>query len=202
MMTSAGDTTRLRDWARRLPAERDRVMDELLRHVRGRLTRLTSRMLGRFPDVRREEQTDDVFQAASARLEAVLRDVPLKDSDHFFNLAARLIRQELIRLARHHKARPRRMVTLEGDDPDEVGGRLVEDPTDGPGPLAEWAEFHGEVGKLPEDLRGVFDLIWYHGLSQVEAARALGVSEKTVQRRWIEARLAIREALDGRPPGM
>ena len=53
-----------------------------------------------------------------------------------------------------------------------------------PANLAAWAEFHAQVEHLPEEQREVFDLLWYQELSQAEAATLLGVSERTVKRRW------------------
>ena len=44
------------------------------------------------------------------------------------------------------------------------------------------------------------DLLWYRGLTHAQAAEALGVATKTVQRRWASARLLIRDALHGEPP--
>jgi predicted DNA-binding protein (UPF0251 family) len=41
--------------------------------------------------------------------------------------------------------------------------------------------------RLPEDEREVFGLHYYHNLSQDEVAAALGVSTRTVQRRWAAA---------------
>jgi RNA polymerase sigma-70 factor (ECF subfamily) len=53
---------------------------------------------------------------------------------------------------------------------------------------------------LPEDEREVFDLVGIQGLTHVEAATVVGVSEKTVQRRLNRARLLLAERLaDLRP---
>ncbi len=55
---------------------------------------------------------------------------------------------------------------------------------------------------LPDELSSVFDLIYYQGLTQAEAAEVLGVSEATIKRSWREARLALHDALGGRLPGV
>jgi DNA-directed RNA polymerase specialized sigma24 family protein len=48
----------------------------------------------------------------------------------------------------------------------------------------------------------VFDLIYYQGLTRVDAAGLLGVSERTVKRRWRAARLRLMERFGDRlPPG-
>ncbi len=77
-----------------------------------------------------------------------------------------------------------------------VGQALAE-----PAALAIWTEFHQKVEELPAEVRDVVDLLWYQGLSQPEAAQALGVAAITVKRRWAEARLrlgAILQQRDGK----
>jgi RNA polymerase sigma-70 factor (ECF subfamily) len=69
-----------------------------------------------------------------------------------------------------------------------------------PSRLAAWAEFHEQIDALPEEEREVFDLLWYQGLNQAEAAELLGVSERTIKRRWQAARLRLHEALHGEMP--
>jgi DNA-directed RNA polymerase specialized sigma24 family protein len=50
-------------------------------------------------------------------------------------------------------------------------------------------------------VKTTFDLLWYQGLSQDEAAQALGVDVRTVKRRWREARLTLHQTLLS-PPGV
>jgi RNA polymerase sigma factor (sigma-70 family) len=74
----------------------------------------------------------------------------------------------------------------------------MEEPFDStyePRRLADWTEFHGKVEQLPEQERQVFDLLWYQGLSQSEAAAVLRVSVPTIKRRWLSARLRLKSAL-------
>ena len=54
---------------------------------------------------------------------------------------------------------------------------------------------------MPDAEREVFDLLWYQGLSQAEAAALLGVTERVVRYRWRSARLKLHEMLGGRMPG-
>jgi RNA polymerase sigma-70 factor (ECF subfamily) len=48
---------------------------------------------------------------------------------------------------------------------------------------------------LPAQERELFDLLWYQGLNQTEAADLLGVCVRTVKRRWQSARLLLGRAL-------
>ena len=65
--------------------------------------------------------------------------------------------------------------------------------------VQRWTEFHEAAARLPDELRAVFDLLWYQGLPQAEAAALLGVAVPTVKLRWMKARLRVQEALGGSP---
>ena len=58
-----------------------------------------------------------------------------------------------------------------------------------------WTDFHEAIERLSEDERQMFDLLWYQELSQPAAAEILGVSERTIQRRWQLARIRLQELL-------
>jgi RNA polymerase sigma-70 factor (ECF subfamily) len=60
-----------------------------------------------------------------------------------------------------------------------------------------WGEFHEHVDKLPEEQKEVVNLLFYEGLTQEEASVILGVSERTIKRRWQEAKLKLHEELSG-----
>ncbi len=63
-----------------------------------------------------------------------------------------------------------------------------------PTTLLEWSEFHEWVDSLPDDEREVFDLLWYQQLTQEQAAEVLGVTTRTIRRRWQDARLKLCKA--------
>ena len=186
----------------RLRAGDDQVRGELLSLACDRLLPLTRNMLRDFPGVARWEQTDDVFQNAAMRLYQALQQVEPSDARHFFRLAALQIRRELIDLARHYQGPEGRgahhqtqraaadgQETLRAFEPSEA--------TYDPGRIAEWQEFHTRVEELPADEREVFDLLWYHELSQDDAAAMLKVNVRTVRRRWRSARLRLHDVLMG-----
>ena len=68
-----------------------------------RLRRLTRRMLGDFPGVRRWEETDDVLSEAVLRLCRALEDVCPATAREFLGLAALQVRRELCDLARRFR---------------------------------------------------------------------------------------------------
>ncbi|MCE9532881.1 MAG: sigma-70 family RNA polymerase sigma factor [Planctomycetes bacterium] len=181
--------------------------DELLRHACDCLQRLTRKMLNDYKGVRRWEETGDIFQNAMIRLCKGLNDVTPPTVRDFYRFAALQVRRELIDLARHHYGpegggahhitqSPR--AAAEGDSP-QIHEQAA-DAQSGPQDLAQWSEFHLMVDKLPDDERAVFDLIWYQGLSQEEAAELLDVNVRTIKRRWREARVKLHEALGGEAP--
>jgi RNA polymerase sigma factor (sigma-70 family) len=147
-------------------------------------------MLGGYPGVGRWEQTDDVLQDALIRLCRALGATTPESPKHFYNLAALQIRRVLLDLAAHYQG-PHGTGANHHTDP--TGGRAAGQPTsDGePETVAEWAEFHRHVEQLPDEDREVFGLLWYQGLTQDEAAELLGISLRTVKRRWQAARLAL-----------
>jgi RNA polymerase sigma-70 factor (ECF subfamily) len=171
-----------------------------------RLARLAHKMLRRYPRVRRWEDTADVVQNVVLRLRRALHDVRPADIRDFFRLAALNTRRELLDLVKHYYGPRGAGARHESVAETSSGGpgltRLAADVTGDPARLAAWAEFHRQVEALPDDEREVFDLLWYEGLTQAEAAELLGVTERTVQRRWQAARLALYDALGGElPPG-
>jgi RNA polymerase sigma factor (sigma-70 family) len=56
------------------------------------------------------------------------------------------------------------------------------------------------VERLSDEEREVIDLLWYQGLTQGEAAEVLGVSEKTINRRWMAARMRLGTIMAGQLP--
>jgi RNA polymerase sigma factor (sigma-70 family) len=170
--------------------------EALLAHAADRLLRLTRKMFHGHADLRRWEMTDDVFQGAMLRLHRALAEVRVESVRHFFNLAAVQVRRELLDLAKHHFGPEGDGAKhhTDGQPADDEGGVLhaaAEEPDD----LDGWTRFHAEVEKLPEDEREVFNLLYYEGLTQEEAASVLGISFRTLKRRWHSARLKLYEAL-------
>jgi RNA polymerase sigma-70 factor (ECF subfamily) len=182
-------------------AARDRII-EICSH---RLRSLAHRMLGRYPGVRRWEDTDDVFQNAAMRLHRALGMVRLDSPRSIMALAATQLHRELIDLARRHRG-PASYAANHGtnvmprasaaDGAEHYIERSPAADTD----LDRWTLFHEAIGNLPADDREIFHLVWYLGADQKTIATLLDCSERTVKYRWRAAREAVRAALDGQPP--
>lgn len=197
------DPSRLRSCLERLAEGDLSARDTIIEVCAARLRVLASRMLSRFPNVRRWDDTDDVFQNAAMRLHRALGQLPIDSPRAIMALAATQIHRELIDLARRH-AGPQSFAAnhatnlgspTTGDTPQMIAGAAA--PAD---PLERWTLFHEAIAALPGELREVFHLVWYLDADQKTIAGLLGCSERTVKSRWREAREAVRAALDGQSP--
>jgi len=189
----------------RLQAGDEEAHHRLLDCACERLRRLASKMTNDFPALHRFEQSDDVLQNSVIRLSGSLERLKPRSAREFFRLAALEIRRELIDLMRHYygplgEGTRLAAFPVDGSDVPPHPAYELPDTTNEPSKLAVWAEFHREVETLPDEDREMFDLLWYQGLRQAEAAALLSVSERTVKRRWQRARIAVHTRLNGRLP--
>ena len=111
---------------------------------------------------------------------------------HFFGAAARAMRQVVVDFARRHQAAKRgggwRLVSLD----DSAAALAVE--------LEDVLALDTALDQLDSAsprLRQVVELRFFGGLPGGEVADMLGVSERTVERDWMKARLFLLDHLDG-----
>jgi len=176
--------------------------DRLMRHARAFLH-------GRYARLEPFAQTDDVVQQLYLK---ILRNQdrfwvnahgePMRTLAEFFGHTSAWMRDVLCDLLRKECGRDDNrpaVLPLDGGSSDT---RLHHEPSsntlDGE-KVRRWTEFHEAVARLPDDLRAVFDLLWYQEMSQAEAAALLGVAVPTVKLRWMKARLQVQQALGGSP---
>lgn len=191
---------------KRLAAGDLTARDRIIELCSSRLRVLARRVLADFPNVRRWEDTDDVFQNVAMRLHRTLGTVPIDAPRAIMALAATELHRELLDLARRH-AGPMSFAANHATNMPGSGG--VERPCVPPAlgnaadqdePLDRWTLFHTAIANLPDDLREVFHLVWYLGADQKVIAHVMKCSERTVRTRWQDARQAVRVALDGMCP--
>jgi RNA polymerase sigma-70 factor (ECF subfamily) len=155
------------------------VVRELLERSVRRLEQLCAVMLYRsYPRLSQAPlnlQTDEMLSAVVERLIKALREVRPKNVRQFFALASQHMRWELNDMARR----------LDNQGPAvHLDDELVSAPCSNDSVLTPNAlRILDAIESLPEDEREAFDLVRIQGMSQGEAARVLGVSAMTVNRR-------------------
>ena len=199
-----GPTTVLQEMLNQLAAGNEKARGALVAHALERLRRLAKKMLRDNPRVHRWNETDDVLQAALVRLHRSLKDVHPNNPKAFMGLAAGQIRRELIDLYRHHYG-PEGDGAHHATDPVRSGADhshipLYEKADDAIDP-AEQVALHEAVDSLSVELREVFEMVFYGGMTQQEIADVVGVSTKTIKRRWRDARLELQRLISG-PDGV
>jgi RNA polymerase sigma factor (sigma-70 family) len=182
----------------------------LLELTRDRLMRHAHRFLhGPYARLERFEQTDDVVQQLylkilenQDRFWVNANGEPVHSLAEFFGHTSAWMRDVLCDLLRkvYGRADNRPATRSLDSGPSDTGPRreLGSSSLDGE-KLRRWTEFHEVVARLPDDLRAVFDLLWYQEMSQAAAAALLGIAVPTVKLRWMKARLQVQQALGGSP---
>jgi RNA polymerase sigma-70 factor (ECF subfamily) len=198
VMPSELHTTALRHLLARFQNGDPGAVNELFERAAGRLRRMASAMLRRYPQVRQREDTGDVVQEAALGLVGALRQLSFSSTRDFYALAAEHIRRRLLDLNRRYR-QPHRDHLLLG----RGEGVVDQVATDSEAELELWADLHEAVATLPAEQREVFCLRFYHGWGLAQIAEQLQVSTRTVTRLWLRAQIALSERLADRPlPGV
>jgi RNA polymerase sigma-70 factor (ECF subfamily) len=180
---------------------------ELINHAYEKLRRLAGKMLGEsFPRLKEPpalQDTTDIANEAAQRLYLALQEVPIATVRDFFRLAAWRMRMILLDLAKktdHHIQHG--LVSFPRGDVPQAGNKtsLLKDALD-QSDSATTIELHHQIGQLPKEEQEVVELRFYHDLSETETAAVLGVSTRTVRRRWTSAKLKLFDALQKGKPG-
>lgn len=192
-------THQTQDLLQRLAAGDAQAQAAIIDYACDRLRGLTRKMLRGYVRLNRWEETDDIHQQAMLRLHQSLSQVKPVSARQFYGLAATQIRRTLIDLVRHYFG-PEGMAANHHTDDDKVEGRghiaaQHHDSHHEPTTLSRWRDFHESIEKLSDEEREVFQLLFYDGLTQREAADVLEIAEKTVRKRWYAARLSLHLAL-------
>jgi RNA polymerase sigma factor (sigma-70 family) len=183
---------------RLLELTRDHLMGQARRFLHGSYARLEP-----------FAQTDDVVQQLYVKILQnedrfwVKADgEPVRTLAEFFGHASAWMRDVLCdRLRKEYGRSDNRPAVLPLDGPPFDSGprhELSSSTLNGE-KLRRWTEFHEAASQLPDDLRAVFDLLWYQEMSQAEAAALLGLAVPTVKLRWMKARVRVQRALGGSP---
>lgn len=160
--------------------------DELVEAAHNELRRLARRHL-------RGERLDHTLQPTALVHEAYLRLVPGHEAEwadraHFLRCAARAMRRILIDHARRRnrdkRGGDRRRIPLES------GVAFAADQQ--PDIVLALDEALARLAELDPRQAEIVELLYFSGMTQPEAADALGVSARTVNREWRLARAWLR----------
>jgi RNA polymerase sigma-70 factor, ECF subfamily len=118
--------------------------------------------------------------------------VEWQDRNHFFAIAARVMRQVIIDYARKRHAQKRGGSVSLGDREVAIQAQAEE--------LLELNELLGRLEAEDPRLLQVVECRFFAGYSETETAKALGVSTRTVERDWLRARVWLKRALTESTP--
>jgi len=150
-----------------------------------RLKRAAERLLARERRGHTLQPTALVHEAWVRLARQRRREFGAEDTGGIVRAAAGAMRLALVDHARRRGAAKRRIA------PPPASG---EGRADANGPSLELLE---ALGRLEPELAIVVELRFVRGLQDPEVARALGVSTRTVRRRWRVAKAALAESLGG-----
>ena len=113
------------------------------------------------------------------------------DRPHFLAVASLAMRHVIVDRAREHAALKRggvpRVVTLDEDSASaDEQAEIVLQLNEALDQLAQW----------DARLARVVECRFFGGLTEVETAKVLGVTVRTIQRDWVKARVLLRQALE------
>lgn len=161
------------------------VERELRRIARGRMSRERSKLT---------LQTTGLANEAYIKLIDASR-IPVNSRNEFYALASRIMRQILIDAARRRN-RPKHGGGFEHISVDEASPASPEMSLD----VIAIHEAMEQLAARDERAAKVVELRYFGGLTALETAEVLGISERLVQREWSFAQAWLRDKLNGKDP--
>lgn len=162
------------------------AFDSLMPLVYNELRQLARQQLARM----RSGQTLDTTALANESYLKLQNHVALDwtDRQHFYAIAARAMRQILVDYARQRNA-GKRYGDKQQVDLDSIAG----DSDERAAQLMHVDELLDRLSDIDSDLVRVVECRFFAGYSHEETSSVLGISMRTVQRRWQRARAWLRE---------
>ena len=166
--------------------------NQLMALIYPRLKAVAGRELGNLAEGHTLQTTDVLHEAYIKLMDQ--RATDWQDRNHFFAIAARLIRRIVIDYIRRRSRTKRggQAVKLNIDD---LHGQISDnDKTQ----AVDWLALDQALSGLEEidnDLVQVVELRYFAGFSLPEVARTMGVSEATISRRWRFAKAWLQREL-------
>ena len=174
----------LHDWA----CGDQSAFDRLVPLVERELRRQAARYL-RMERPGHTLQTADLIQEAYLRLMDA-KNIQWQSREHFFGIAANLMRRVLVDYARKRRARKRDWTMILAV-PAEAPAAVIENTVD----LIALNEALDQLSRLDPRQGRIVELRYFAGLSFEEAAQILDVSVRTVERDWQVAKMWLRQEI-------
>jgi RNA polymerase sigma factor (sigma-70 family) len=208
-------TTQVREWVERCRRGDKIARDELLVHTRSRLVAIfrkcrNSKFVVIADELETDEFVNDLYVRLLERWERF--DVPVRTASEldpareYFGFASLTIRDILCDAIRKRFGRGKRpraqtgsLEELAGRNDDSSARFDPSESTNDPVRNVIWAEIHEYFGSLPDPLRQVVELHYYHGLTHSEVSELLGIAEVTSRSRWTQVRHALKQRFDLTP---
>lgn len=168
------------------------------KHAADRLYELLYQDLRRVARIQLRKHADRQLETTSLIHECYLRlagnaELRPTDRQHFLAYAASAMRSAIVDLARARLTEKRgggqAVITLRTEIAAALPGE--QDDVD----VLRIHEALDELAEIDARLARLVEMRYFAGMSEVEAAEALGISRRTAQRDWEKARLFLREAL-------
>jgi RNA polymerase sigma factor (sigma-70 family) len=174
------------------------AVNDIILHCQERFQSLARIMLRRFPNVPSDIETGDVINELYIRLMHALHEKSFEGTAQFLSYSSQCVRNYLIDLAK--KGRP---ILVGGANSDSSSPNLFDalsDNSNEPTRLAEWGEFHAYIGKLPDEDRILWDLLFYQGLTKAEVSNLLCIPPTTLRTRWLLSQANLKRILGDDTP--
>jgi RNA polymerase sigma factor (sigma-70 family) len=183
---------RLIDRLRSAETDSPEIIDELVARVYARIGRLARRIFHvSFPRLGATHETGTVHHEALLKIRRALNRSRPATVNEFWALSTQIIRRTLIDLARKYDRSPlRKAQPIDAIGAHNTDGELLCEPAgsyESPEVVEMWTDLHNRVSRLPKPQRDVFELCFYNGLTQREAAAVLGYDPAKVNRLWLQA---------------
>jgi RNA polymerase sigma factor (sigma-70 family) len=187
---TAGTTKDIQRLLDRLRSGDVLARQELLERAHRRLVKIAAALFQEdFRDLRGPHDLESVVSETWMGLMRALESTQPATPDAFFGLVFVKVRQALLQIANRERRRKARRLDgpVDSGEPEALDLFDPPDTTSDPCRLAILAEFHRQVEKLPRDEKRAFELHYYLGLTQAEAAELMELAPKQVSRLWLAA---------------
>lgn len=110
-----------------------------------------------------------------------------KEYLHFKSFLYTCMRNQIISILRHNRAQDNYISSLSNESSPAYINTIIEEET--------YTILYQSIQELPKKLQEVFELSFIEGMTNIEIAKKLGISERTVKRRKAQMIETLRETL-------